>query len=202
MLDPKCFRIEITETAKLLKKRGVNLDVALIQELEEKRKVLQVEVQDLQNERNKSSKEIGFAKTKDSDITDLIAAMSEAGTKLELKQKELAEVLDKLNNIYHTTPNLPHETVPEGTDEESNLEIRRWGEPKKFTFTPKDHIELGKQLDMMDFESAAKITGSRFVVLYDKLAKLQRVLSQFMLDVHIKEHGYKEVYVPNIVKNW
>jgi seryl-tRNA synthetase len=199
MLDPKCFRTDLVETSRRLKKRGFELDTALIQDLEEKRKIVQVEVQQLQNERNQSSKEIGLAKAKGEDADNIIAMMHGVGVKLEFKQAELEDVLTKLNEIYYTTPNLPYETVPEGGSEKDNLEIRRFGEPRKFTFKPKDHVELGVQLGMMDFEGAAKITGSRFVVLYDKLAKLQRALGQFMLDVHIKEHGYKEVYVPNII---
>lgn len=199
MLDPKCFRTELAETAKRLKKRGVDLDIALIQKLEEERKSVQVEVQQLQNERNQSSKEIGLAKAKGIDASHIVAMMHGVGAKLEVKQAKLDEVLAKLTDIYHTTPNLPQVTVPDGLNEENNLEIRRWGDPRKFDFTPKDHVELGAQLGMMDFEDAAKITGARFVVLYGKLAKLQRALGDFMLDVHINEHGYQEVYVPNMV---
>lgn len=199
MLDPKCFRTELAATAKLLKKRGVELDIALIQELEEKRKLAQIEVQQLQNERNQRSKEIGLAKAQGIDASHVVATMHSVGAKLEFKQAELEEVLTKLTEIYHTTPNLPQATVPDGLGEENNLEVRRWGEPRKFAFTPKDHAELGVQLGMMDFENAAKITGARFVVFYDKLARLQRALREFALDVHTQEHGYKEVYVPNLV---
>jgi seryl-tRNA synthetase len=201
MLDPKCFRTELTETAQRLKKRGVTLDVALLQELEERRKSVQVEVQQLQNERNQRSKEIGLAKAQKVEVDHLIAAMSGVGVKLEFKQAELDDILTKLNEIYHAVPNLPHESVPDGVTEDDNVEVRRWGDPRKFDFTPKDHVELGGQLGMMDFENAAKITGSRFVVLHDKLAKLQRALCQFMLDVHTKEFGYKEVYVPHMVND-
>lgn len=199
MLDSKCFRGELIETAERLKKRGVELNIALIQDLEEKRKLLQVEVQQLQNERNQYSKEIGLAKAKGVNTSNVMAAVYSLGVKLEFRQAELEEILTKLTQIYHTTPNLPHLSVPDGMKEENNLEVRRWGEPRKFDFTPKDHVELGEKLSMMDFESAVKITGTRFVVLYDKLAKLQRALERFALDVHTKEHGYKEVYVPNIV---
>ncbi len=201
MLDPKCFRTELEETARRLKKRGVELDVAFIQELEEKRKGLQVEVQELQNERNQRSKVIGLAKAQGKDASDSMALVQDVGARLEIKKTELETVLAKLTDIYHTTPNLPHETVPEGKTEQDNVEIRRFGEPRKFGFKPKDHVELGMQLGMMDFEVAAKITGARFVVLQDKLARLQRALGQFMLDVHTKEHGYKEVYVPHMVND-
>lgn len=201
MINPKHFRNEINTIVTGLKKRGITLNVALLEELEAKRKILQTEVQKLQNERNQSSKTIGLAKTQGKNTDTLIKEVSTIGVELASKQKKLAEILQKLNEIYHTTPNLPHATVPEGANEESNLEIRHWGEPKYFNFFPKDHTELGQQLGMMDFPAAAKITGTRFVVLHDKLAKLQRALSQFMLDVQIKEHGYKEVYVPNIVND-
>jgi seryl-tRNA synthetase len=201
MLDPKYFRAELIDTALKLKKKGVELDIKLIQELEEQRKAIQVEVQQLQNDRNKRSKDIGLAKASGVDISKIVAEMHDFGVQLDTKKIELDEILKKLTEIYHTTPNLPHATVPDGLSEENNIEIRRWGEIKKFTFTPKDHVDLGERLGMMDFAGAAKITGARFVVLYDKLAKLQRALGDFMLDVHTKEHGYKEVYVPNIVNN-
>lgn len=199
MLDPKYFRTDIEEAVRRLKKRGVDLPVALIRQLEESRKALQVEVQQLQNERNLRSKEIGMAKAKGSDVTKAIADMTAVGTRLEFKQAELDGILKQLQDIYYATPNLPQADVPEGLGEEANLEVRRWGEPRKFTFNPKDHVALGENLRLMDFANAAKISGARFVVLYDKLAKLQRALIQFMLDVHTKEHGYQEVYVPNLV---
>lgn len=199
MLDPKCFRQELQETARRLKKRSFDLNVTLIRELEEKRRVLQVEVQNLQNERNQRSKEAGIAKAKGEDISSFIANMQGVIKDLEIKQKELDCLLVNIDEIYSNTPNLPHETVPEGGSSEDNMEIRRLGEPRKFDFAPKDHVTLGVALGMMDFEVAAKITGARFVVLYDKLAKLQRGLIRFMLDIHTREHGYKEVYVPHLV---
>ena len=199
MLNPKYFRHEINTIVTGLKKRGITLNVALLEELEAERKTLQTAVQKLQNERNQQSKIIGLAKAQNKSTDVLIKQVATIGAELSLKQKKLTAILQKLNEIYHTTPNLPHMTVPEGANEENNLEIRHWGEPKYFNFFPKDHVELGQQLGMMDFPAAAKITGARFVVLHDKLAKLQRALGQFMLDVQIKEHGYQEVYVPNIV---
>ncbi len=201
MLDPKYFRQELQEAVRRLKKRGFELDVTLIQDLEEKRRVLQVEVQNLQNERNQRSKEAGIAKAKGSDISSIISSMDGVGKKLEAGQKELDEVLAKANEIYGGVPNFPHETVPEGLSEENNVEVRLFGKPRAFDFTPKDHIVLGAALKMMDFGASAKITGSRFVVLHDKIAKLQRALSRFMLDVHTKEHGYQEIYVPHLVND-
>lgn len=199
MLDPKYFRNEIQFAAEKLKKRGFVLDVAGISKLEEQRKALQVEVQNLQNERNLRSKEIGIAKSKGGDVTQLMVEMHSVGGKLEFKEVALADVMAQLQEYYQNTPNIPQDSVPSGLNEQDNVEIRAFGTPRKFSFNPKDHIELGTKLGMMDFERAAKISGSRFVVLCDQLARLQRALIQFMLDVHTKEHGYKEVYVPNLV---
>jgi seryl-tRNA synthetase len=199
MLDPKYFRQELLETQNRLKKRGFELDVALIEELEEKRRILQVEVQGLQNERNEKSKAAGIAKAKGEDISSMVAATHAVLQKLEIRQKELDELLTKANEIYAGIPNLPHASVPEGRASENNIEIKRVGKTRKFNFNPKDHIALGEALGFMDFNRSAKITGSRFVVLYDKFAKLQRAIAHFMLDVHTKEHGYKEVYVPHLV---
>lgn len=201
MLDPKCFRANLVETANLLKKRGVNLDIDLIKDLEEQRKIIQIEVQELQNQRNQYSKEIGMAKAKGLDVNESMQKVSSIGEELIIRQNKLEEILTKLNSIYYATPNIPHQSVPEGLSEEDNVEIRRFGQPKEFDFTPKDHATLGIKLGMMDFEDAAKITGARFVVLHDKLAKLQRVLGDLMLDIHTQEHGYKEVYVPNMVND-
>lgn len=201
MLDPKYFRSEINEAAIKLKKRGFELDIAAINNLEAKRKALQVETQQLQNKRNERSKEIGMAKTSGKNITDAVANMSSVSAQLEFKQAELETVMIEINKLYQSTPNLPHSSVPDGLNEENNLEVRRWGEPRKFNFTPKDHVALGEQLQLMDFERAAKISGARFVVMYGALAKLQRALIQLMLDVHIKEHGYREVYVPHLVNS-
>ena len=201
MLDPKCFRANLSETANLLKKRGATLNIVLIQDLEEQRKIIQVEAQELQNQRNQCSKEIGMAKAKGLDVDEIMQQASRTGEELIVKQNKLAEILTKLNDIYYATPNIPHSSVPEGLSEEDNVEVRRFGQPKEFNFTSKDHVELGMKLGMMDFEDAAKITGARFVVLHDKLAKLQRVLGDLMLDTHTQEHGYKEVYVPNMVND-
>lgn len=198
MLDSKCFRYELAAVVNRLKNRGFKLDGDLINQLEEQRRFLQVEVQSLQNERNQRSQEVGLAKAQGLDLAPMIAGMSGVATKLESKRLELNRVLAKLNEIYQMVPNLPHDSVPIGANSEDNVEVRRWGEIRKFTFAPKDHATLGVGLGMMDFERAAKITGSRFVVLYDRLAKLQRALAHFMLDVHTQEHGYQEVYLPHL----
>lgn len=201
MIDPKYFRIRalLEELARKLKKRGLDIDISKIESLEEERKQLQVETQNLQNERNLRSKEVGLAKAQGKDIAKVTAEMRLVGDKLALKQAELEAVMCRINEIYFATPNIPHESVPDGMGEENNLEVRRWGEPTKLNFKPKEHQELGEQLGMMDFAAAAKISGSRFVVLKDKLAELHRILIKFMIDVHTREHGYQEVYVPYLV---
>lgn len=201
MLDPKYFRNNLEETAKKLAKRGVHLNVAKIQTLEEQRKVLQVNMQNLQNERNAKSKEIGKLKSQGQDASDLMTQVNNVNASMEKCDVDLAKVLQELNYIYHTTPNFPHESVPEGLSEENNMEVRKWGTPKTFAFTPQDHVTLGENLGMMDFALGAKLSGARFVTLSSGLAKMQRALTQFMLDVHTLEHGYTEVYVPYLVND-
>lgn len=200
MLDPKLLRTDIeTIAATLQQKRGITLDIAKIQKLETKRKTLQTQTQELQNERNTKSKAIGIAKSQKQDATDIIAQMEQINAELEAKNTELNQIQTELQQIYSGIPNIPHESVPSGNTEADNKEIRRWGEPKTFTFTPKDHVALGEQLQMMDFAAAAKISAARFVVLTGQLAKLQRALTQFMLDTHTNSHGYTETYVPYLV---
>jgi len=201
MLDPKYFRNNIEEAAQILEKRGFSLPVAVISDLEEQRKSLQVETQRLQNERNSRSKEIGKIKAQGGDVATLLAEVSGLGDELAKREKDLAEVLAQLTVIYNTTPNLPHDSVPSGTSENDNLELRRWGVPIQYTFTPQDHVSLGEKLGLMDFAAGAKISGARFVVLSGGLAKMQRALVQFMLDLHTEKHGYKEVYVPYLVNH-
>lgn len=201
MINPEYYRHadKIAEAVKRLAKRGFKLDVEKIKVLEEKRKALQIETQRLQNEKNLKSKEAGEAKQRGENIVPIIADMRNLGAKLEFEEGQLELILAEINAIYQSVPNLPHESVPEGFGEEANVEIRKWGEPTKFEFKPKDHVELGENLKMMDFERAAKISGARFVVLYGSLARLQRALTDFMLDLHTNEHGYVETYVPNLV---
>ncbi len=200
MLNPKYLRENIKEITEILRKRrGFELDSDKINELEEQRKELQIKTQELQNERNSRSKEIGLAKNKGEDVTAAFEDMKKLGKELEEKQTELTKIQQELKNIYDCIPNIPHESVPLGASEEQNAEIRRWGEIKKFNFPAKDHVELGENLNMMDFALAAKISGARFVVLKNNLAKLQRALTQFMLDLHTGIHGYQEVYVPYLV---
>lgn len=199
MLDPRLLRNDLENTAKQLERRGVKLDVALITELEERRKSLQVAAEELQNERNSRSKGIGKAKAAGEDIQPLLAEVSDLGDKLKKAQDDLGAVQEELRDISMGIPNIPHESVPSGNDEEDNREERRWGEPKAYDFEPKDHVDLGAALGELDFEAAAKITGSRFATMKGSLARLHRVLAQFMLNTHINEHGYTETYVPYMV---
>lgn len=199
MLDPKWFRQDIEELASRLAKRGHVLDVAAISQLESRRKLLQTRMQDLQNQRNEQSKQIGLAKARGGDIQPLLQQVANIGDAIKAAEEETKLVQDELAAIYMSVPNIPHESCPEGKDENGNLEVRRWGQPRVFEFEPKDHAELGQALGMMDFEVATKITGSRFVVLRKDLVQLQRALAHLMIDTHVNEHGYEEIYVPFMV---
>ncbi len=201
MLDPKYLRNQLEEIAERLKPRGYQLDVEQIKQLEEQRKGLQIETQALQNQSNQNAKAIGFAKRKGEDISALSEQAKNIKSQRESCENRLKEIQQQLDAIYFTIPNLPDSSVPLGKDETANALIREWGTIPKFNFTPKDHVDLGNQNGLMDFEAASKISGSRFVVLYGKLARLQRALVQFMLEVHTKEHGYEELYVPYIVNS-
>ena len=199
MLDPKLFRTDLDKTAQLLARRGFTLDVSTITSLEEKRKQVQVLTQQYQNERNTKSKAIGQAKARGEDTKPLMDEVASIGTALKQAETELEQLQNDLNAITLGVPNIPHTSVPDGKDERDNQEVRRWGEPKKLDFAPKDHVDLGEGLGLMDFEVAAKISGARFVVLQGALAQLHRALIQFMLDLHTREHGYTETYVPYLV---
>ncbi|OOZ39114.1 serine--tRNA ligase [Solemya pervernicosa gill symbiont] len=199
MLDPKRLRNELEETAVQLARRGYTLDTDAIARLEGERKAIQVETQTLQGERNSRSKAIGKAKAQGEDIQPLLDAVADMGEKLKAAETRLAGVQDELNAILMGIPNIPDASVPDGKDEEDNVEIRRWGEPKSFDFEPKDHVDLGAELGLMDFDTAAKLTGSRFSLMTGPLARMHRALIQFMLDLHTAEHGYTETYVPYLV---
>jgi len=199
MLDSQLLRENPYLVASELLKRDFIFDVAAFSVLEEKRKTLQIGTQALQNERNMRSKAIGEAKSRGEDIGPMREEVNQIGAELEQKKAELEGVLQQIEAIALSMPNLPHESVPVGKNEQANQEIRRWGTPVRFSFKPKSHDELGDALGQMDFALAAKITGSRFVVLKAQLARLHRALIQFMLDIHTQEHGYEEIYVPYIV---
>ncbi len=199
MLDPKLLRQDTAELAAQLAKRGFQLDVELLAQLEQERKQAQLDAQALQTERNTRSKLIGKAKAAGEDIKPLLAEVDDLGDKHKAAETRLAEVLDRLNALAMETPNVPLDDVPQGKDENDNVEVSKWGTPRQFDFTPKDHVDLGAQLGAMDFEAAAKISAARFVTLSGPLARLQRALTQFMLDTHSNQHGYTETYVPYLV---
>lgn len=199
MLDPKFFRNELDATARALARRGYTLDTARIAALETQRKDLQVRTQNLQNERNTRSKAIGKAKAQGLDVGPLLAEVANLGDALKAAEAGLSDIQSQLDTLLMAVPNIPHASVPDGKNETDNREVRRWGEPRQLDFTPKDHVELGARLKLMDADTAAKISGARFTVLTGPLARLQRALIQFMLDLHTREHGYTEVYVPYLV---
>ena len=199
MIDPKLVRADLAGVVKNLKQRGFNLSLGKVTVLETRRKDLQVKTQELQSLRNNSSKAIGKAKANGEDTKPLFAAVADIGDRLKDAEAELIEVQEKLEEIFIGVPNLLHSSVPEGIDENDNEEVSRWGEPRKFDFIAKDHVDLGEALGGMDFETAAKISGSRFGLLNGHLARMHRALIQFMLDTHTAEHGYTETYVPYLV---
>jgi seryl-tRNA synthetase len=198
MLDPKLIRNDLQTVATKLKKRGLTLDLALINSLEEQRKSLQTKLQELQSERNSQAKAVGQAKASGKDINELLKQVKDLGDLLKATEEKFEQVQNELNDYLARIPNIPHDTVPEGKSEDDNQLIRTWGEPTKFNFTPKDHVDLGVNLGM-DFATAAKISGARFVVLRGKLATLHRAIAQFMLDIHLNENGYQEISVPALV---
>ena len=199
MLDPRLIRNELHETAARLAKRGFVLDVAKLDELEAQRKVVQTRTQELQSERNSRSKAIGQAKAKGEDVAPLMAAVGKLGDELKEAEQALNDIQQEMENILLGVPNIPHESTPVGRSEEENVEVRRWGTPRQFDFAPKDHVDVGEKLGQLDFDTAAKITGSRFALMSGSLARMHRALIQFMLDLHSGEHGYTETYVPYLV---
>ena len=200
MLDPALLRSRLAETATRLKEtRGFVLDVSEVEALENTRKQLSTETQDLQNLRNTRSKAIGQAKGRGEDVAPLMAEVAGIGDKLKANEQALAEVQARLADISLGIPNIPHESVPIGKDESDNVEVGRWGTPKTFDFAVKDHVELGEKHGWLDGDAGAKLSGARFTVLRGQLARLHRALGQFMLDLHTGEHGYLECNVPVIV---
>ncbi len=201
MNDPTLLRNKLEEVAANLAKRGFHIDIAKMQTLEQARKTLQMKLQDLQNKKNTLSKSIGQAKAKGEDVTHLLQDSEEVTVLVNVTEKEFDEVQKEQMDYWSEFPNMLHESVPVGKSENDNLEIRRWGEPKTFSFAVKDHVDLTAGKKFIDFELSSKISGARFVVLRQMIAKLHRMLAQFMLDVHTKEHGYEEMYVPYLVES-
>jgi len=199
MLDQKLLRNDIETVANKLAIRGYELDISKFNELEAKRKVVAVKTQELQNERNIKSKSIGKAKSQGEDIAPLLAEVANLGDELDAAKKQLDDAQEQIHEMMMGMPNLLDDSVPAGKSEDDNIEIKKWGEPTQFDFEAKDHVELGAPNNWLDFETAAKLAGSRFVVMHGAMARLHRALIQFMLDLHTTEHGYEEVYVPYIV---
>jgi seryl-tRNA synthetase len=200
VIDPKLLRTDPDAVARNLARRGYTLDVAALKALEEKRKPWQVEVDRLRAERNANAKAVGVAKGRGADVSALIARGEGLTASLGTAEAALAAVQSELEHWQLGLPNLLHASVPDGHDESANLEVRRWGEPRHFAFTPRDHVEVGERLAGLDFEAAARISGARFVVMRAQVARLHRALAQFMLDLHTREHGYTEVHVPYLVR--
>ncbi len=199
MLDPRLIRNDLDAVVAGLARRGVEFDRVRYEELEARRRDIQVETQELQNERNTRSKAIGKAKAAGEDIQPLLDEVSSLGERLDAAKEQLREVQDGLADLFMGIPNLPDASVPDGADEDANQEIRTWGVPREFAFDARDHVDLGEAMGGLHFDTAAKIAGSRFVAMSGQLARLHRALVQFMLETHIREHGYEEVYVPYLV---
>ncbi|MGN0923930.1 serine--tRNA ligase [Ectopseudomonas mendocina] len=200
MLDSKLVRTQLSEIAERLATRGFALDVARFEALESQRKSVQVRTEQLQAERNSRSKSIGQAKARGEDITPLLAEVDQMGSDLEAGKRELDAIQNELDNLLLNIPNLPHESVPVGADEDGNVEVARWGTPRTFAFEIKDHVALGEQHGWLDFETAAKLSGARFALLRGPIARLHRALAQFMINLHTGEHGYEEAYTPYLVQ--
>jgi len=198
VLDPKLLRSDLPGVAVRLARRGFVLDVATFAALEERRKATQIDADRLRAERNANAKAVGQAKTKGHDVAPLVARGDALAEELHLVETRLEAIQVELETLQLGLPNLLHASVPEGRDESSNVEMRRWGAPRHFDFEPKDHVTLGEKIGM-DFEAAGRISGARFVVMTGALAKLHRALVQFMLDLHVRDHGYCEAYVPYLV---
>ncbi|MFW3616695.1 serine--tRNA ligase [Billgrantia antri] len=199
MLDPKLLRSDLDTVAQRLAKRGFALDTERLEALETRRRELQTETESLQNERNTRSKAIGKAKASGEDIQPLLDEVSDLGDRLDAAKRQLAEVQEAWEALASGIPNLPHDSVPAGENEEENVELHRWGTPREYDFEVRDHVDLGALKGELDFELAVKLTGSRFAVMRGQIARLHRALAQFMLDKQTLEHGYEECYVPYMV---
>ena len=200
MLDAKLVRTQPQLLAERLATRGYELDLAQLEALESRRKDVQTRTESLQAERNSRSKSIGQAKARGEDIQPLLADVDRMGNELAQAKQELEAIQVELDAMLLSMPNLPAETVPVGKDENENVEVRRWGTPRAFDFEVKDHVALGEQHGYLDFETAAKLSGARFALMRGPIARLHRALAQFMLDLHVNEHGYEEAYTPYLVQ--
>jgi seryl-tRNA synthetase len=200
VIDPKLLRSDPEAVARNMARRGITLDVEALRALEEKRKPWQIELDRLRSERNANAKAVGMAKGKGQDPSALIAKGEALTGDLAKAEQASTAVQEELEQWQMGLPNWLHDSVPDGQDEKSNVEVRRWGQPRAFDFKPQDHIAIGEKLGGLDFEAAARMSGARFVVMKSQVARLHRALAQFMLDLHTREHGYTEVYVPYLVQ--
>lgn len=201
MLDPKILRNDLEETARKVGRRGYQIDIEKVRSLEEERKTIQVQTQDLQNKRKVISKNIGIAKKSGEDATPFMEEVAQIGKELDNVKSRLDEIQAELTTIHMDIPNIPDDEIPDGTSEDDNREIRKWGEPKELGFTPKDHVDICIEKGWMDFDAGAKLAGSRFVVMHNQIARMHRALIQLMLDTHSEEHGYAEINVPYLVNS-
>lgn len=199
MLEIQQLRTDLDTVTRQLAKRGYAFPVEAFNALEAERKKIQTETQELQAQRNSASKKIGHAKSKGEDVSAIMAEVANLGDALKQAEDHLEQIQQQLQKILLEVPNLPHDSVPEGKDETGNVQIRRWGEPRTFDFAIQDHVSIGEGLGLLDFETAAKLSGARFSLMKGGLARLHRALAQFMLDTHTQEHGYTETYVPYLV---
>jgi seryl-tRNA synthetase len=199
MLEIQQLRTGLDTVTLQLAKRGYAFPVEAFNALEAERKKVQTDTQELQAQRNSASKRIGHAKSKGEDVSAIMAEVAHLGDALKQAEDHLEQIQQQLQKILLEIPNLPHESVPEGKDETGNVQIRRWGEPRSFDFAIQDHVSVGEGLGLLDFETAAKLSGARFSLMKGGLARLHRALAQFMLDTHTQEHGYTETYVPYLV---
>ena len=199
MLDAQLLRNEYKAIAEKLKPRGYNLDVTYFEDLESRRRSVQSQTEAARNRRNQISKQIGAAKSRGEDASELMKEVEVTGSELESLEKRFADIQDELHELYSGIPNIAHPSVPIGGSEDDNEEVRREGDPRSFDFEPKDHVTLGEELGMLDFELATKLAGARFVVMRDEMARLHRAISQFMIDTHTREHGYEEINLPFVV---
>lgn len=201
MLEIQQLRNDLENVSKTLAKRGFAFPVDAFNALEAERKTIQTKTQELQAKRNSASKQIGHAKSKGEDASAILAEVANLGDELKQAETQLEHIQTKMQHMLLEVPNLPHDSVPEGKSEEDNVEIRRWGIPRSFNFEIKDHVSVGEDLGLLDFETAAKLSGARFNVMTGALARLHRALAQFMLDTHTQENGYTEAYVPYLINS-
>jgi len=199
MLEIQQLRTDLDTVTRQLAKRGYAFPTEAFNALEAERKTIQTQTQELQAQRNAASKKIGHAKSKGEDVSAIMAEVAHLGDALKQAETQLEQIQNSLQKILLEVPNLPHDSVPEGKNEEYNQQIRRWGEPRQFDFAIKDHVSIGEGLGLLDFETATKLSGARFSLMKGGLARLHRALAQFMLDIHTQEHGYMEAYVPYLV---